>query len=96
MIGIAGQARYHWIVIFFLVIFLFVYMDKRASPVGAISLQSGEISVGGMKIFPCKHISRAGPLIGMKNVEMRVRRRNYVIEFSNFQVNRSIKVKFHP
>ena len=50
-----------------------VYMDKRASPVGAISLESGEISVGGMKIFPCKHISRAGPLTGMKNVEMRVR-----------------------
>ena len=29
-------------------------MDKRASPVGGISPQSGEISVGGMKIFPCK------------------------------------------
>ena len=32
----------------------------------------------------------------MKNVEMRVRRRNYVINFSNFQVNISINVKFHP
>ena len=30
-------------------------MDKRASPVGGISLQSGEISVGGMKIFQCKY-----------------------------------------
>ena len=33
---------------------------------------------------------------GMKNVEMRVRRRNYVIDFSNIQVNISINVKFHP
>ena len=32
----------------------------------------------------------------MKNVEMRMRRRNYVIDFSNFQVNISINVKFHP
>ena len=65
-------------------------MDKRASPVGGISLQSSEISVGGMKIFPCKHTSA-----GMKNVEMRVRRRKYVFDFSNFQVNISINVKFH-
>ena len=31
-------------------LFLFIYMDKRASPVGGISLQSGKISVGRMKI----------------------------------------------
>ena len=37
-------------------LFLFVYMDKQASPVDGISpLQSGEILVSGMKIFPCKH-----------------------------------------
>ena len=66
-------------------------MDKRPSPVGGISLESGEISVGGMKIFPFKHSSA-----GIKNVEMRVRRRNHVIDFSNFQVNISINVKFHP
>ena len=30
----------------------------------------------------------------MKNVEMGMRRRNYVIDFSNFQVNISINVKF--
>ena len=67
-------------------------MDKRANPVGGISLQSSEILVGGMKISPCKHSSAglARPLTGMKNVEMRVRRRSYVIDFSNFQVNISI------
>ena len=54
-------------------------MDKRASPVGGISLESSEISVG-----------------GMENVQMPVHRRNYVIDFSNFQVNISINVKFHP
>ena len=32
----------------------------------------------------------------MKNVEIRMRRRNYVIDFSNFQVNTSINVKLHP
>ena len=69
-------------------------MDKWASPVGGISLQSSEISVGGLKIFPCKR-SLAG-LAGMKIGEMRVRRRNYVISFSNFQVNISINIKFHP
>ena len=37
----------------------------------------------------------AGPLTGMKYVEMRVRRRNYVIDFSNFQVKISINVQFH-
>ena len=41
-------------------------------------------------------MSRAGPLTGMKNVEMRVRRRNYENDYSNFQVNISINVKFHP
>ena len=50
-------------------------MDKRASPVGGISLESSEISVG-----------------GMENVQMPVHRRNYVIDFSNFQVNISINV----
>ena len=31
-------------------------MDKRANPVGGISLQSSEILVGGMKILPCKPV----------------------------------------
>ena len=44
-------------------------------------------------IFPYEHTV---PPTGMKNVEMRVRRRNYVIDFSNFQLNISINVKFHP
>ena len=44
-------------------------------------------------IFPYEH---SVPPTGMKNVEMRMRRRNYVIDFSNFQVNISINVKFHP
>ena len=44
-------------------------------------------------IFPYEH---SVPPTGMKNVEMRMRRRNYVIGFSNFQVNISINVKFHP
>ena len=60
-------------------------MDKRASPVGRISLQSGEISVGGMKIFPCKHsFAWLARLPGWKMFEMRMRRRNYVVDFSNF------------
>ena len=50
-----------------------------------------------MKIFLCKHsLTRLARFTEMKNVEMRVRRRNYVIDFSNFQVNISINVKFHP
>ena len=48
-----------------------------------------------VKIYKIAFISRAGPLTGMKNVEMRVRRRNYVIDFSNFQVKISINVQFH-
>ena len=32
---------------------------------------------------------------GMKNVEIRMRRRNYVNHFSNFQVNILINDKFH-
>ena len=59
-------------------------MDKQASPVRGISLQSSEISVDGMKIFPCKHSSAglARLSTGMKNVEMRVRRRKYVIDLN--------------
>ena len=52
-------------------------MDKRASPVGGISLES------------------AWGDLGMKNVEMRVCRRNCVINFLNFYVNISMNVKFH-
>ena len=37
-------------------------------------------------IFPFEH----------SHVEIRIRARNYVIDFSNFQVNISINVKFHP
>ena len=70
-------------------------MDKRASPVGRISLESSEISIGGRKISPCKH-SLHSLTLNIKNVEMRMRRRNYVIDFSNFQVNISINAKFHP
>ena len=37
---------------------------------------------GGERIFSYEH---SIPPTGMKNVEMRMRRRNYVIDFSNFQ-----------
>ena len=59
-------------------------MGKRADPLS-------EISTSGLE-FP--HINTFVPPTGMKNVEMRVRRRNYVIDFSNFQVNISINIKF--
>ena len=66
-------------------------MGKRAGPLSEISAQSAEISAS--IIFPYE---QSVPPTGMKNVEMRMRRRNYVNDFSNFQVNISINVKFHP
>ena len=68
-------------------------MGRRADPLSEISADAAEISASGLKIFPYE---RSVPLTEMKNVEMRMRRRNYVIDFSNFQVNISINVKFHP
>ena len=47
--------------------------------------------LSGLEILPNEH---SVPPTGMKNVEMRTRRRNYVIDFSNFEVNISINVKF--
>ena len=47
-------------------------------------------------IFPYEHSVPPTGRTGMKNVQMRMRRRNYVTDFSNFQVNISINVKFHP
>ncbi len=40
-------------------------MDKRAGPLAEISLETGEISPTGMKIFPCLTRKRAGPLAGI-------------------------------
>ena len=54
---------------------------------------AGPLSEMRAGIFPYEHLV---PPTGMKNVEMRMCRRNYVIDFSNFQVNISINVKFHP
>ena len=39
-------------------------MDKRAGPLGEISLDRGEISRGGMKILPYKHLQAGWPLAG--------------------------------
>ena len=54
---------------------------------------AGPLSEMRAGIFPYEHLV---PPTGMKNAEMRMCRRNYVIDFSNFQVNISINVKFHP
>ena len=40
--------------------------DKRTGPVGEISLERGEISLAGMKIFHINTHNRAGPVAGMK------------------------------
>ena len=60
-------------------------MDKRASPVDGISIESIEISMA--------------HLPGVRDEKLMLKfacRRNYVIDFSNFQVNISINIKFHP
>ena len=61
-------------------------MGKPAGP-------PAEISASGLEFLPCEH---SVPPTWVKNVGMRMRRRNDVIDFSNFQVNISINVKFHP
>ena len=67
-------------------------MGRRAGQLSEVSRRdAADISAGGMEIFPYEH---SIPPSGMKNVEMRMRRRNYVIDFSNFQVNISMNVKF--
>ena len=68
-------------------------MGKRAGLLSEISADAGEISASGLEF---SHMEHSVPPTGMKNAEMRMRRRNYVINFSNFQVNISINVKFHP
>ena len=68
-------------------------MGNRAGPLSEIATDAAEISASGLEIFPYEH---SVPPTGMKNVEMSMRRTNYVIDFSNFQVNITMKVKFHP
>ena len=67
-------------------------MGKRAGRLSEILADAAEISTSGLEIF---HMNTPPPT-GMKKVEMRMRRRNYVIDFSYFQVNISINVEFHP
>ena len=64
-------------------------MGKRTGPLSEILADAADISPSGLE-FSHKKCWK------MKNVEMRMRRRNYVIDFSNFQVNISMNVKFHP
>ena len=64
-------------------------MGKRAGLLSEILADAAEISASRLEILPNEH---SVPPTGMKNVEMRTRRRNYVIDFSNFEVNISIKM----
>ena len=52
-------------------------MGKRAGPLSEMLVDDAEISASGLE-FSHKKCWK------MKNVEMRMRRRNYVIDFSNF------------
>ena len=51
-----------------LAVLLFYGWDKRAGPVGEISLERGEISLTGMKIFHINTHKRAGPVARMKDI----------------------------
>ena len=57
-------------------------MGKRAGSLSDISVDAAEMSASGLE-FSQKNIPSR--LTAMKNVEMRMRRRNYVIVFQTFK-----------